>query len=83
MDLAPICGGCLMPDDRKPDDLVDDDTKAEEDREAGIHADAGRGPTDGEEAAADRSKDSAEDVAEPYRDMTERGAHVKGEGQIE
>ncbi|MDQ6696855.1 MAG: hypothetical protein M3Z46_05295 [Actinomycetota bacterium] len=72
-----------MPDERDPDALVSDETKAEEEREAEEQSDAGRGPNAEEEAAADRSKDSAEGVEEPYREMTERGANVKGEGQIE
>jgi hypothetical protein len=71
-----------MPDDRDPDALVDEETKAEEDREATAHIDAGRGPTPEEEAAADRSKDSGKEVAESYREATERGANVKGEGQV-
>lgn len=66
-----------------PDALVSEGTEAEEDRESHAQADAGRGPTPDEEAAADRSKDSAEGIEEPYREMTERGANVKGEGQIE
>ncbi len=72
-----------MPDDRDPDALVTDETKSEEEREAQEQVDAGREPTAEEEAAADRSKDSASGVEEPYREMTERGANVKGEGQIE
>lgn len=75
-----------MPDDATnpdPDSKVTDETKSEEEREASRRADAGDGPTPEEEAAADRSKDSAEGVEEPYREMTERGANVKGEGQIE
>ena len=72
-----------MPDNRDPDVLVSDATVAEEAREAQDPADAGRPPTPEEEAAADRSKASAAGVAKPYRDMTERGANVNGEGQIE
>lgn len=72
-----------MPDDLDPDALVTDETKAEEEREAQEQKDAGPGPTPEEEAAADRSKDSAAGVEEPYREMTERGANVKGEGEIE
>jgi hypothetical protein len=72
-----------MPDDRDPAALVSEKTKSEEEREAREKIDAGRGPTPEEEAAADRSKDSAAGVEEPYREMTERGANVKGEGEIE
>lgn len=76
-----------MPEDSDspdPDSLVSDQTKSEEEREASTeHGDSGADPTPEEEAAADRSKDSAEGVEEPYRDMTRKGADVKGEGQIE
>jgi hypothetical protein len=72
-----------MPDNRDPDVLVSDAPVSEEEREAQDRADAGRPPTPEEEAAADRSKDAAAGVEKPYRDMTERGANVKGEGQIE
>ena len=34
------------------------------------------------EEQADRSRDSAEGVDEPCREMTDKGAHVKGEGEI-
>jgi len=39
-------------------------------------------PTPEEEAAAERAAEQAPDVEEPYRDMTEKGAHQKGEGAI-
>ena len=67
-----------------PDSLVSDETRAEQGREASApHGDSGQAPTPEEEAAADRSKDSAKGVEQPYRDMTQKGANVKGEGQIE
>lgn len=65
-----------------PDRLVNDDTRAEEEQESRKGTDVGRGPTPEEEAAADRSRDSAERVEEPYREMTDKGAHVKGEVEI-
>lgn len=74
-----------MPEDAGPtdaDSLVSDDTKAEEEREAIRQSGAGEGPTPEEEAAAERSKDSAAGVEEPYREMTKLGAEVEGEGQI-
>lgn len=44
--------------------------------------DAGPGPTPEEEAAADRTADSADtDVAEHYEDMIEKGAAQEGEGK--
>lgn len=66
-----------------PDDLVSDETRSEEGHEAHEGHDVGRGPTAEEEAAADRSRGSAEGVEEPYRDMTHKGAEVEGEGQID
>lgn len=41
-----------------------------------------RMPTEDEEAAAEESAADAPDVSEEYSEMTEKGAHVKGEGQI-
>lgn len=66
----------------EPDSLVSDETRHAQEQEAAVHAEAGQGTTPEEEAAADRTKDSAEGVAEPYREMTDLGAHVKGEGEI-
>lgn len=40
-------------------------------------------PTPDEEAAAERAADQSPDVEEPYRDMTEKGAHQEGEGKID
>lgn len=39
-------------------------------------------PTPDEEAAAERAAEDAPDIEEPYREMTEKGAHQKGEGAI-
>jgi hypothetical protein len=49
---------------------------------------ADRAPTSAEEAAADRSLDSLdsderEAAAEHYEEMTDIGAHVKGEGNVD
>lgn len=58
-----------------------DAIKADRDAVSAAH-DAGPGPTPEEEAAADRSADSAtEDVAESYEDMIEKGAAQEGEGK--
>jgi len=46
------------------------------------HGDPGRMPSPEEEAAAERAAEQAPDVEEPYREMTERGAHQDGEGKI-
>lgn len=40
-------------------------------------------PTPEEEAAAERASEQAPDVEDTYRDMTEKGAHAKGEGAID
>jgi hypothetical protein len=45
------------------------------------HGDAGRGPTPQEEAAAERADAHPERTAEPYEDMTEKGASQEGEGR--
>jgi hypothetical protein len=68
--------------DDPSDDLVSDATRAEEEREAAEKPDPGRGPTPEEAAAADRSKDLDEGVAQAEKEANERGANVKGEGQI-
>jgi hypothetical protein len=48
---------------------------------------AGRGPSAEEDAAAARGREAtsedAGDVAEHYEEMTDIGAHVKGEGEID
>lgn len=45
---------------------------------------AGPVPTPAEEAAAERAKDTVDldEVAEHYRDMTEKGKNVEGEGAV-
>ena len=40
-------------------------------------------PTPEEEAAAERAAEDAPDIEQPYRDMTEKGAHQEGEGKID
>ncbi len=58
-----------------------DAIKADRDAVSASH-DAGPGPTPEEEAAADRTSDSATDgVAENYEDMIEKGATQEGEGK--
>jgi len=65
-----------------PDQLVSDETRTEQQEEAAARHEAPQEPTAEEEAAADRSRDSAAGVEEPYRDMTRKGAEVKGEGEV-
>lgn len=45
------------------------------------HGDTGRGPTPEEEAAAQRADAHPDQVAEPYEEMTEKGANQEGEGR--
>ncbi len=63
---------------------VQDETRSAERREAGVRARADRPPTPGEEAVAERvAADVPDEIAENYEEMMERGANVRGEGQIE
>ncbi len=68
--------------DNPDEGLVSDATRAEEEKEAAEKPDPGRPPTPEEEAAADRSSDLEPGVAESEKEAYERGANVKGEGQI-
>jgi hypothetical protein len=61
---------------------VDPATLAAEEDEAQIHAGADRPPTEDEERAAE-GNELDPDVARAYQEANERGADVKGEGQIE
>jgi hypothetical protein len=64
----------------------DDSTREAELAEAGKSHSADRSPTPKEEAAADRERAELDadrkDVAEHYEEMSELGAHIKGEGEI-
>jgi hypothetical protein len=57
-------------------------TREEEAAEAAKKADAGRPPTEAEEAAADSSADLDPEVGEHYEEMLERGANQRGEGRV-
>jgi hypothetical protein len=59
-----------------------DATVAEEDREAASSHDADRQPTD-EELAAIEGDQVDEQVASAHKEANERGAKVRGEGQID
>ncbi|MBN2623214.1 MAG: hypothetical protein JXA83_07600 [Acidimicrobiales bacterium] len=63
-------------------DKVTDETRSAEDRDEQATAEAGRGPTPGEEEAAERAEPVSDETREAYQEMTERGAHQKGEGRI-
>lgn len=60
---------------------VDEATRAAEKHDAEMEADAGRGPTPDEEAAAERNRLDP-DVAGENKQAVERGAGQKGEGRI-
>lgn len=66
----------------------DEHTEAAEQHETGAAHQADRPATTDEEAAAERAladpdlSGDQEEVAEHYRDMTERGVTSKGEGRI-
>jgi hypothetical protein len=62
-------------------------TREAEEVDATVTHAADRPPTGEEEAAAEESRekyeDDAEDVAAHYEEMSDIGAHVKGEGAID
>lgn len=60
---------------------VTDETRTFEDEDARTGARADRAPTPEEEAAA--PTEVSDDVARTYEESMERGANVRGEGQIE
>jgi hypothetical protein len=72
-----------MESDSQPDEA----TKEAEEIDATQAHIADRLPTSEEEAAAERSRDAlasdSESVAEHYEEMTDIGAHAKGEGKID
>ncbi|MCU1351067.1 MAG: hypothetical protein JWM05_276 [Acidimicrobiales bacterium] len=72
-----------MTDNPEPGEVTDATRDAESVDEATSGRDAGRPPTPEEEAAADRTADAGEGIEGSYREMTEKGAHIKGEGAID
>jgi hypothetical protein len=70
--------------DRENDgqDEISEDTKAAEARDAEAGGRADRPPTPEEEELAEEMAQEAPDVEGSYREMTERGAKVQGEGRI-
>jgi len=62
---------------------VSDETVDADERDAKADHQADRGPTADEEAAAERHGDLPAESAEAYKEAIERGADVKGEGQID
>ena len=69
-----------------PETEVTEATKQASAKEAERSHDSDRAPTADEEAAADESRarfrDDREQVAEHEDEMLERGANVKGEGEV-
>ncbi|HEX5946800.1 MAG TPA: hypothetical protein VFY82_11010 [Acidimicrobiales bacterium] len=65
-------------------DKVSPETRAfeKDDDETVREAEAGRGPTPGEEDAAERAEPVSDATREAYQDMVDKGAHVEGEGRI-
>jgi hypothetical protein len=61
----------------------DDHTTAEDERDAHARHEADRPPTADEEEAAGRDPSLSPESAEAYKEALERGAAVKGEGQID
>jgi hypothetical protein len=61
----------------------DEQTTAEDEQDARAGHDADRPPTDDEEAAAERAGKPSPESEEAYKEAIERGAAIKGEGQID
>jgi hypothetical protein len=57
-------------------------TSQEESREATLKADAGPGPTEAEEQAAEQNEPAKESVAQANEESRKIGANVKGEGEL-
>lgn len=64
------------------DDLVDETTRSVEEEEAHQRGGADRPPTSKEERLAEQT-DPDPEVAEAYKEATERGAEAEGEGRID
>ena len=62
---------------------VSDETVDADERDAKADHGADREPTADEEAAAERHADLPDESAKAYEEAIERGADVKGEGQID
>jgi hypothetical protein len=82
MNQEQLIGGA-MPDPES----VDEQTKAEDERESRAEHRADRDPTEEETQAADHAREEfakeASDVAEHFDEAAKRGTSAKGEGRIE
>jgi hypothetical protein len=70
-----------MSETSRDPDQIDESTKHADERDARHPHEADRMPTPDEDAAAPTDVDQG--VREHYREMTEKGAHAKGEGRID
>jgi hypothetical protein len=59
-----------------------DETRAEEQRDERIPAQADDAPTGDEEAAAERAGTADEETERSYKEAIERGARQEGEGRL-
>ena len=75
-------GNCLHIGDNTQNSQPSGATQQEEEREARADHAADRPPTDSEEKAAPDREDLGQGVAEHAEEMAERGANVKGEGEL-
>lgn len=75
-------GNCLCMGENAKTSEPDQSTREAERREARAEHAPDRAPTADEDKAAPGRGDLKEGVAEHYEEMAERGANVKGEGEI-
>jgi hypothetical protein len=66
-----------------PDTTPDDQTVAEDELDAKAAHKADRAPTPDEEREAEKNPPVSDESASAYAESIERGANVKGEGQID
>jgi hypothetical protein len=62
--------------------VTDETRKFEQEEDERATTEAGRGPTPGEEEAAERAEPVTDDTREAYQDMVDKGVNQKGEGRI-
>jgi hypothetical protein len=67
----------------EPDTTPDDQTLAEDEHDATAEHRADRAPTPEEERAAEANPSVPPESSKAYTEAIERGANVKGEGQVD
>ncbi len=67
----------------EPDTTPDEQTLAEDERDAQAEHRADRAPTPEEEQAADANPAVPPETSQAYTEAIERGADIKGEGQVD